>query len=148
MLGAVILGRKGGPFSTSCAEALRIRRRSSPHSGCQVVRPRCPRCCRRLDPLAGEEHASNLLVDLGCKAWRSPASGDGAPEGLDCFCYSSSRVFLANLEALSSNVWFFRARDLKGLFVIYCTHHVSQYNSIGVFQTPLLFKKKNLNIII
>jgi hypothetical protein len=49
----------------------------------------------QLDPLAGEEHASNLLFDLGCKAWRSPASGGGAPDGLDCVFFLSFRVFSA-----------------------------------------------------
>jgi hypothetical protein len=106
---AVILGRKGSPFSTSCPW---IHRRSSPHLGSQVVRPQRPRCCQRLECLAGEEHASNLLFDLGRKVWRSLVSGGGASDVLDCVLQISFMVFSAK-KRLSSNVRFIRASDVK-----------------------------------
>jgi hypothetical protein len=75
------------------SEDLGIHRWSSPLQGSQVVRPRRSRSGRRLDLLVRIETASNLLFDLGCKAWRSPTTGGGAPHVLDCFFIVSFRWF-------------------------------------------------------
>lgn len=114
--GVVIFGRKGGPSSTSNAEA-------SSESSCrcsmlqrpQVVRPRW--CCggRRLRFIVGAGPSSALPSDLGGDAWRSLAICGGGAKGLDCFLIFLPKVLFVTLEALSSNSWFLVRVMLKGL---------------------------------
>jgi hypothetical protein len=51
---------------------------------------------------------------LGGYALRTPASGDGGTQGLDCFFTFCSRAFYVNVHALSSNTRFFRESVVKG----------------------------------
>jgi hypothetical protein len=60
------------------------------------------------------ELSSILLWILGGDALRTPAIGGGGTQGPDCVFYFSPRVFSVNLEGLSSNFWFLRARDVQG----------------------------------
>jgi hypothetical protein len=114
--GVVIFGRKGGPSSTSNAEA-------SSESSCrcstlqrpQVVRPRW--CCGgwRLRFIVRAGPSSALPSDLDGDAWRSPAICGGGAKGLDCFLIFLPKVLFVTLEALSSNSWFLVRVMLKGL---------------------------------
>jgi hypothetical protein len=114
-LDTVILGRQGGPSTTSIAEALlRSVRRSSALLHRQVVRPRRRRSDRRIRSFAGSMLLSNLASYLDGNVWRSPASGGGDSQGPDCFPRFCPRVFFVMFEDLSSNSWFLCAIDARG----------------------------------
>jgi hypothetical protein len=105
MFGNMILGRKGGPNSTSTAEAFSgANCWSSALLHPQVVRPRWCGGDQRCWYFVGAGPTSKLSSDLGGDAWRSPAmNGGGDARVLDCVFIFLGRVFLVNLEALTSN---------------------------------------------
>jgi hypothetical protein len=111
---AVILGQQGDPSSTSALEALRSICWCSTPLGTQVVRPRAPGGCQKLDPLAGVGLSSIQLSELGGDASSSPACGGRGTKALDCFSTFLARVLCVNCRVSSSNSWLFRARDDKG----------------------------------
>jgi hypothetical protein len=120
---AAILGQKGGPSSTSNAEALaRIQRRSSTPPGGQVVRPRVLGGGRCVDCFAGVEFSSYLLSELGGIASSSPATGGRGAQVLDCVFSFLSRVLCVNVVTLFSNHRSF-TRNVKGHHSS-CTCHV------------------------
>jgi hypothetical protein len=119
----VILGQDGGPSSSSMAEALLISCWSSTLLDSQVVRPRPSSGSQGLDLVVGNGRSSLLRSELGGNAWGSPAFGGRGAFGLDCFFHFLVRVFLVKWRAPSSNVWFLRARDVKGSFCnLYLPH--------------------------
>ena len=120
---AAIFGQKGGPSATSMSEAVLRSRRSSTLQRSQVVRPRNLRSGRRLRIFVGAKSSSFMLPDLSGFALRSPANSGSDALGLDCFLLFNPRVFSVSKEALSSNIRFFRASVVKGLFVN-CSSHV------------------------
>jgi hypothetical protein len=71
-----------------------------------VVRPRRRRSDRRINIVVGSMLSSSLAAHLGGNVSRSPATGGGGAQGPDCFFIFCLRVFLANLEGLSSNSGF------------------------------------------
>jgi hypothetical protein len=105
-IGDMILGQKGGPNSSSMAEAFSgaacwISALLHP----QVVRPRWCGGDQRCWYFVGAGPTSKLSSDLGGDAWRSPAmNGGGDARVLDCVFIFLGRVFLVNLEALTSNL--------------------------------------------
>jgi hypothetical protein len=109
----VVLGQQGGPASTSGSEALRFLCWCSTLPEGQVVRPRSPGGCQRLNLHAGEEYSSLQLSELGGYAWSSPATG-GRGTVLDRVFLCNFRVLCVKCEALTLNSWFVRARDDKG----------------------------------
>lgn len=116
--GAVIIGRKVGPISTSWSEALiGLLRRSSTLPSSQVVRPRKLGSGRRQWFSAGDGPLSAQPTDLGGDAWRSPTLGGRDTQGPDRFSFSCFRVFFVTLKALSSNCKVLRASDARGLHV-------------------------------
>jgi hypothetical protein len=91
---AVTFGQKGGPSSTSMAEAYSsIHRWSSTLLGCQLVRPRNPGNGQRLGFIVGGEPSSMLLSELGGSAWSSPANGARGALVLYCLFSFLARVF-------------------------------------------------------
>jgi hypothetical protein len=103
-LGVVIIGRKGGPSSTSSSEASsRIGCRSSTLRRHQVVCPRWYRGGLQLWFIVGAEFPSALLSDLGGDALRSPTIRGGGTQGPDCVLSFCSRVLFVISRALSSN---------------------------------------------
>jgi hypothetical protein len=101
LFGAMIIGRNGGPITTSIAEALSgVNRWSSTLLLLQVVRPR--RSCggQRFWLFVGNE-TLGIFSDLGVCASRSPASGGGGLLAVDCFCYFYARVLFVKVKALS-----------------------------------------------
>lgn len=104
LAGTVILGRNGGPTSTSIVEALnRASRWSSTAHQLQVVRPRRWRDGRRFWFCVGKESLS-ILSDLGAvSASRRPASGRGDLQAPDCFFYFCAKVFCVKCEPSLSN---------------------------------------------
>jgi hypothetical protein len=84
--GAVILGRQGGPSSTSKMEApQRVVRRSSTLLHRQVVRPRRRRSGRPMRYFTGRMLLSILASYLDGNVSRSPASGGGSTRDLIAF---------------------------------------------------------------
>jgi hypothetical protein len=123
-LGDMILGRKGGPISTSMAEAFSgASCWSSTLLHPQVVRPRWCGGGQRCRYIVGAGPTSELSSDLGGDAWRSPAICGGDARVLDCVLSFSGRVFLVKLEALNSNFRSFVRVMPKGFFVK-CTRHM------------------------
>jgi hypothetical protein len=61
--------------------------------------------------LVGRRCLSNLPLILGGDASRTPAICGRDAQGLDCFLFLSARVFFVKVDALSSNIRFFRASD-------------------------------------
>jgi hypothetical protein len=122
---AMILGQHGGPSSTSRSEALRFSCWGSTVPEGQVVRPRPPGGCRRRNLLVGLEYSSMQLYELGGDTWSSPATG-GRGTVLDCFFLYIFRVLSVKCEALTSNSWFVRTRDDKGLSCKMYLPHVIQ----------------------
>jgi hypothetical protein len=91
---AVTFGQKGGPSSTSMAEAYSsIHRWSSTLLGCQVVRSRNPGNGQRLGFVVGGELPSMLLSKLGGNAWSSPVNGARGALVLYCLFSFLARVF-------------------------------------------------------
>jgi hypothetical protein len=89
----------------------------------QVIRSRRCGGSQRGLVLAGRKSASTFSPFLGGDALRKPASGDGEAPGPDCFFNFCSGVCSVTLQVLSSNIRFFRASVVKGLFAI-CTRHL------------------------
>jgi hypothetical protein len=114
---AVILGRQGGPSSTSMTEALLcfVRRSSTPLHR-QVVRPRRRRGGWWMLSFAGSVLLGISVPNFDGNVLRSPATGGGGTQGPDCVFFFCSRVFLVNSEILSSNYWFLR-ESCKRTFV-------------------------------
>jgi hypothetical protein len=81
----------------------------------QVVRPRWLQGVQQRRIFAGLGCSGICALFLGGDAWRTPATCGGDAQGLDCVFIFSSRVFSERWQALSSNYWFFRASDVKGL---------------------------------
>jgi hypothetical protein len=98
----VILGRHGGPTSTSCVEVLsRVDRRSSALLHRQMVRPWRWRSDRRMRCGIGSVLLSILAPELDVSVLSLPTICGGATLGLDCVLTFLSRVFFAYLEAPS-----------------------------------------------
>jgi hypothetical protein len=79
----------------------------------------CPRRCgdgRRGWICVGKERTtSNFLSDLGVPcALRSPASGGEDTQAPDCLLFLCARVLFVILEALSSNIRFYRTIEARG----------------------------------
>ncbi|XP_047085458.1 uncharacterized protein LOC124696841 [Lolium rigidum] len=125
LLASAILGRKGGLLSTTSRWEAHLR------PGCwssalrlpQVVRPRWIRGGQRRRICAGKGRSSILVLFLGGDAWRTPASGGGGIQGLDCFSSFCSQVFYVKRQALSSNIRFFRA-SVEKVLSAKCTCHI------------------------
>jgi hypothetical protein len=117
LLASAIHGRHGGLESTtSDLEALLLPSCwSSAFCCCQVVRPRQLQGVQQRRILAGLGRSGICALFLGGNAWGTPATRGGDIQGLDCFSIFSPRVFSVRWLALSSNIWFFRASDVKGL---------------------------------
>jgi hypothetical protein len=117
-LAAAILGRQGGPSSTSCVEALqRILSRSSSPSRSQVVCPRRRAGDRRQRCFfAGRGYSSYLPQVLGGDALRTPALCGRGTKGPDCTSFLYSGVFIVIWEALSSNYLVLCTSVVKELF--------------------------------
>jgi len=120
---AVLIGRKGGLFSTSDVEALVESCCWSSTAPCsQVVRPRGRGVGLQLWFFVGEGTVSSVwrcALDLGVDAPRSPASsGGGGLLALDCFSFYCARVLFAIWQALSTNIMFFCKIDVKGHSII------------------------------
>jgi hypothetical protein len=115
LVDGAILGRKGGPTTTSMTEAF-----SASFAGAQRLstdkwfRPRRRRDGWRMLSNAGSVLLGISVPYLDGDVCRSPASGGGDILGSDCFSYSSSRVFFVTFEVLSSNPRFLSASDVKG----------------------------------
>jgi hypothetical protein len=60
---------------------------------------------------------------VACNWMSASVIGGEGTRVLYCFVLFFARVFCANAEALSSNIRFFRASLVKGLFLI-CTFHM------------------------
>lgn len=120
-LATAILGH-GGQSTTSDRRLLSVICWSSTPRGCQVVRPRKSQGSQRRRSLAGRGRSSALVLLLGGNALRTPAAGGRDAHGLDCFFNFLARVFLVKVQALSSNTWFFRTSDVKGLYEKYTCH--------------------------
>jgi hypothetical protein len=80
------------------------------------------------------------LYELGGDTWSSPAMG-GRGTVLDCFYFSIFRVLSVKCEALTSNSWFVRTRDDKGLQNVPATC-ISMIMLLWGRLTPLCVKKK------
>lgn len=119
---AATYGQQGGFFSTSMMEASLCLCWSStpPHS--QVIRSRRFGGGQRRWFFAGRRISSDLSQFLGGDASRMPASGGGEAPGPDCFSKFCSGVCFVNLQALSSNIRFFRASVVRGLFENFTSH--------------------------
>jgi hypothetical protein len=111
---------EGRLFSRSSTSIWRLFlsdiRWSSPSPNLQVV---CPRRCgdgRRGWICVGKERTtSNFLSDLGVPcALRSPASGGEDTQAPDCLLFLCARVLFVILEALSSNIRFYRTIEARG----------------------------------
>jgi hypothetical protein len=111
---------EGRLFSRSSTSIWRLFlsdiRWSSPSPNLQVV---CPRRCgdgRRGWICVGKERTtSNFLLDLGFPcALRSPSSGGEDTQTPDCFLFLCARVLFVILEALSSNIRFYRTIEARG----------------------------------
>jgi hypothetical protein len=105
---SMILCRQGGVISTSASEALHSSRGGSTTPCHQVVCPRWLGDGLRLRNFVGREPLSTLFLFLGGNAWRTPASGGGGTQGLDCLESLCSKVFSVKSKALSSNTRFLR----------------------------------------
>jgi hypothetical protein len=112
---STIYCRQGGMNPTSIEEALRICCGSTTSHGHQVVRPRWYGDGRRQRTHAGREPPCYLLLFLGGSAWRTPAIIGGDTQGVDCFLFCISGVFVKSCKALSSNSWLLRAIDARAL---------------------------------
>lgn len=144
-LGAVILGRHGGPTSTSRVEVLsRVDRRSSALLHRQVVRPRRWRSDRRMRYGVGSVLSSILAPKLDVSVLSSPAICGGATHGLDCVLTFPDRVFSANLGVPSLNFRFLSVRVVKGLLCNMYLPRVMNEMFSGSSRPWVLFKKKVL----
>jgi hypothetical protein len=79
-------------------QVLHSRRGGSTAPRHQVVHPRWLGDGLRLRNFIGREPLSTLLSFLGGNAWRTPASGGGSTQGLDCLEFLCSRVFSQNFN--------------------------------------------------
>jgi hypothetical protein len=126
LLASAIFRRHGGISPTSRSEALLPSYWSSAPCSHQVVCPRWFRGVQRRRSYAGKGCSGACALFLGGDALRTPTSGGGGTQGLDCVPILSSRVFFVIWQALSSNYWFFRASVVKGSVCKFVTCHVME----------------------